>query len=88
MIVVPSWDGVYFYVKMSGEGGGTATALYALDETPTLLLTFLFSLQVRLRLRLPFCGGCVFTVGEPRIPYNPSPGAHGTACKQTLAGGH
>jgi hypothetical protein len=43
--VVPSWDGVYFYVRMTSDKPQD-TGLYVLEETPTLLLITLYSQQL------------------------------------------
>ena len=44
---VPQWDGVYFFVRASrASDSGGATALYVLEEAPTLLLLALYTQQV------------------------------------------
>jgi len=43
--LVPLWDGVYFYVRMSGDQPAD-TALYVLEELPSLLLLTMFSQQL------------------------------------------
>jgi uncharacterized membrane protein YgcG len=43
--LVPLWDGVYFYVRMSGDSPAD-TALYVLEELPSLLLLTMFSQQL------------------------------------------
>ncbi len=42
---MPQWDGVYFYVRMTGTTA-TDTELYVLEEAPTLLFLTLYSHQL------------------------------------------
>jgi hypothetical protein len=44
-VVVPVWDGVYFYVRMT-SADPIDTGLYVLEEAPTLLLVTLHSQQL------------------------------------------
>ena len=43
--IVPTWDGVYFYVRMSSDQP-VDTGLYVLEEFPTLLLITMYSQQL------------------------------------------
>ena len=43
--IVPQWDGVYFYVRMTSDKP-VDTVLYVLEEFPTLLLITLYSQQL------------------------------------------
>ena len=43
--LVPVWDGVYFYVRMTSDAP-VDTGLYVLEELPTLLLLTMFSQQL------------------------------------------
>ena len=43
--LVPIWDGVYFYVRMTSDAP-VDTSLYVMEELPTLLLLTMFSQQL------------------------------------------